>query len=167
MTLSKRLAALLVASSALAGTAGYALADGTLKVGTLATLEGPFTVLGEDGMRGVELAIMQHKGMAGGMKIELDKGSTDASPDSAVSFWHRVKPRHMTSAMSFAFEKFEFENFARSKNFTREICRSTTLSILLDADQSPHGTQKRGHEGWGPLSPETRFTSPASIPWLG
>ena len=61
-----------------------AFADGTIKIGTLATLEGPFTVLGQDGMRGVELAIKEHNGMAGGMKIEIVKGSTDASPDSAV-----------------------------------------------------------------------------------
>jgi branched-chain amino acid transport system substrate-binding protein len=32
----------------------------------------------------MELAILQHKGMAGGKKIEIVKGSTDASPDSAV-----------------------------------------------------------------------------------
>jgi branched-chain amino acid transport system substrate-binding protein len=61
-----------------------AFAEGTIKIGTLATLEGPFTVLGQDGMRGVELAVKEHNGMAGGMKIELVKGSTDASPDSAV-----------------------------------------------------------------------------------
>jgi branched-chain amino acid transport system substrate-binding protein len=65
-------------------TPSIAFAEGTIKIGTLATLEGPFTVLGQDGMRGVELAIKEHNGMAGGMKIELVKGSTDASPDSAV-----------------------------------------------------------------------------------
>jgi branched-chain amino acid transport system substrate-binding protein len=61
-----------------------ALAEGTIKIGTLATLEGPFTILGQDGMRGVELAIREHNSMAGGMKIEIVQGSTDASPDSAV-----------------------------------------------------------------------------------
>ena len=76
--------ALLLASSALLGYGTAMAADDTIKIGGLATLEGPFTVLGEDGMRGVELAIQQHKGMAGGKKIELVKGSSDASPDSAV-----------------------------------------------------------------------------------
>jgi branched-chain amino acid transport system substrate-binding protein len=61
-----------------------AMAEGTIKIGTLATLEGPFTVLGQDGMRGVELALKEHNMMAGGMKIEIVKGSSDASPDSAV-----------------------------------------------------------------------------------
>ncbi|MEO0497947.1 MAG: ABC transporter substrate-binding protein, partial [Pseudomonadota bacterium] len=38
---------------ALSLSASAAWAD-TIKIGVLATLEGPFTVLGEDGVRGVE-----------------------------------------------------------------------------------------------------------------
>lgn len=78
--------------TALATIAGIALAAGltgaraqeTLKVGLLATFEGPFTVLGEDSKRGAELALKQHNGMAGGKTIEWVIGSSDASPDSAV-----------------------------------------------------------------------------------
>ena len=84
MTLRRRLTAALLASTVLTAGAGAVFAEDSIKIGGLATLEGPFTVLGEDGMRGVELAIQQHKGMAGGKKIELIKGSSDASPDSAV-----------------------------------------------------------------------------------
>src|SRR6266702_152376 len=36
-------------------------------------------------MRGIELALKQHNYTAGGKKIELIKGSSDASPDSAVN----------------------------------------------------------------------------------
>ncbi len=61
-----------------------ALAQDAIKMGALATLEGAFTVLGEDGMRGVELALQQSDYTAGGHKIELVTGSSDASPDSAV-----------------------------------------------------------------------------------
>ena len=61
-----------------------AWADGTIKVGLLATLEGPFTVLGQDGVRGAELALKEAGYTAGGKKIEIIKGSSDASPDSAV-----------------------------------------------------------------------------------
>jgi len=61
-----------------------AVADDTIKVGLLATLEGPFTVLGQDGVRGAELALKEAGYMAGGKKIEIIKGSSDASPDSAV-----------------------------------------------------------------------------------
>jgi branched-chain amino acid transport system substrate-binding protein len=64
---------------------GLALAqDDTVKIGLLATFEGAFTVLGEDGERGAMVAVNEADGMAGGKKIEIVKGSSDASPDSAV-----------------------------------------------------------------------------------
>jgi branched-chain amino acid transport system substrate-binding protein len=77
-----------VLAISLAASAGFtvsAMAQDTIKVGALATLQGAFTVLGEDGMRGVKLALQQHNMMAGGKKIELVTGSSDASPDSAVN----------------------------------------------------------------------------------
>ena len=63
---------------------GSANAADKVKIGVTATLEGTYTVLGEDGMRGYELAVKAHKGKAGGKDIETIVGSTDASPDSAV-----------------------------------------------------------------------------------
>ena len=59
-------------------------ADDSIKVGLLATLEGPFTVLGQDSVRGADLAFKEANYMAGGKKIDIIKGSSDASPDSAV-----------------------------------------------------------------------------------
>ncbi len=73
----------LIAAAALS-IAGPAMAQDTIKMGALATLEGAFTVLGEDGMRGVKLALEEFGYEAGGKKIELITGSSDASPDSAV-----------------------------------------------------------------------------------
>ncbi|MDJ0942813.1 MAG: ABC transporter substrate-binding protein [Kiloniellales bacterium] len=64
--------------------ASPALAEDTVKMGALATLEGAFTVLGEDSMRGVKLALEEFGYTAGGKKIELITGSSDASPDSAI-----------------------------------------------------------------------------------
>jgi branched-chain amino acid transport system substrate-binding protein len=61
-----------------------AFAEDTIKVGLLATLEGAFTVLGQDGIRGAELALTEAGYKAGGKKIEIIKGSSDATPDSAV-----------------------------------------------------------------------------------
>ncbi|MCY4148908.1 MAG: ABC transporter substrate-binding protein [Gammaproteobacteria bacterium] len=61
-----------------------AIAQDTIKMGALATLEGAFTVLGEDGMRGVEMALEEFGYEAGGKKVELITGSSDASPDSAL-----------------------------------------------------------------------------------
>ncbi len=55
-----------------------------LKLGAVAVLEGAFAVLGEDGMRGVTLALQEFDYTAGGRTITLISGSSDASPDSAV-----------------------------------------------------------------------------------
>lgn len=64
---------------------GLALAaDDTIKIGVLATFEGPFTVLGQDGLRGALTAVDEMKGTVAGKKIEIIQGSSDASPDSAV-----------------------------------------------------------------------------------
>ena len=76
-----------VAAALLSGVAfapQWARADDSIKVGLLATLEGPFTVLGQDGVRGAELAFKEANYTAGGKTIEVIKGSSDASPDSAV-----------------------------------------------------------------------------------
>jgi len=74
----------MLAAAAILSLASPALAEDTIKMGALATLEGAFTVLGEDSMRGVELALQEFDYTAGGKKIELITGSSDASPDSAI-----------------------------------------------------------------------------------
>ncbi|MEO0636153.1 MAG: ABC transporter substrate-binding protein [Pseudomonadota bacterium] len=74
---------MITAALALSLSASAAWAD-TLKIGVLATLEGPFTVLGEDGVRGVEQAVAGAGGMVAGDKIELIVQSTDTTPDSAI-----------------------------------------------------------------------------------
>ncbi len=63
---------------------GPVQASDTLKFGCIATLEGAFAVLGEDGVRGVKLALKQWDYKVAGKKIELITMSSDASPDSAV-----------------------------------------------------------------------------------
>jgi branched-chain amino acid transport system substrate-binding protein len=55
-----------------------------IKIGVTATLEGTYTVLGEDGMRGFEVALREWNKTAGGRPLEIIVASTDASPDSAV-----------------------------------------------------------------------------------
>src|SRR5262245_17215714 len=61
-----------------------AFAQDTNKIGLLMTLEGAFTVLGEDSQRGAITAVNKANGMVAGKKIEIVKGSSDATPDSAV-----------------------------------------------------------------------------------
>ncbi len=76
----------MVATAALACLAGGALAQGnTIKIGLLATLEGPFAAGGADGMRGAELAVKQRGGEVAGRKIEIIKASSNATPDVAVN----------------------------------------------------------------------------------
>lgn len=74
----------LAAAAVLAVSSGTASAQETVRLGALATLEGAFTVLGEDGMRGVRMALEEFGYSAGGVEIELITGSSDASPDSAI-----------------------------------------------------------------------------------
>jgi branched-chain amino acid transport system substrate-binding protein len=56
-----------------------------VKIGLLATLDGPFAAGGADGMRGAELAIKERGGVVAGRKIEVIKASSDAKPDVAVN----------------------------------------------------------------------------------
>lgn len=73
------------AAAALA-VAGAAWAQGQpVKIGLLATLEGPFAAGGADGMRGAELAVKQRGGTVAGRKIEIIKASSNANPDVAVN----------------------------------------------------------------------------------
>jgi ABC-type branched-subunit amino acid transport system substrate-binding protein len=71
------------------GAALFALAQPAgaadkLKIGVTATLEGTYTPLGEDGMRGFQVALKEFGNKAGGRDIEWIVASTDASPDSAI-----------------------------------------------------------------------------------
>jgi branched-chain amino acid transport system substrate-binding protein len=73
----------MVAATAVMGSAWAQ--QGTVKIGLLATLEGPFAAGGADGMRGAELAVKQRGGAVAGKKIEIIKASSDAKPDVAVN----------------------------------------------------------------------------------
>jgi branched-chain amino acid transport system substrate-binding protein len=75
------LAASLAGAIALTGSANAA---DKIKIGVFSTLEGTYTALGEDGMRGFDLAMMQHHNKGGGKELEIIRGSSDASPDSAL-----------------------------------------------------------------------------------
>ena len=73
------------AAAALA-VAGAAWAQGQpVKIGLLATLEGPFAAGGADGMRGAELAVKQRGGAVAGRQIQIIKASSNANPDVAVN----------------------------------------------------------------------------------
>ena len=56
-----------------------------VRIGVLATLEGPFALGGQDSMRGADMAVRERNGMAGGRRIEVIKASSNAQPDVAVN----------------------------------------------------------------------------------
>lgn len=62
----------------------YANTD-PIRIGVLATLEGPFAQSGQDAMRGAELALKVHGGKINGRDVELIKESSNAKPDVAVA----------------------------------------------------------------------------------
>ncbi len=71
-------------AAAVLAIASPAAAQDTIKMGGLATLEGAFAAPGQDGIRGIQMALEEVNSMAGGKKIELITGSSDASPASAI-----------------------------------------------------------------------------------
>ncbi len=76
------LASCFAATTALAGMA--VAQEEPIKIGVLATLEGTYSVLGEDGERGFELAVDEWGGEVAGHPIEHLVASTDTTPDTAV-----------------------------------------------------------------------------------
>ena len=76
----------MLGAAAAAALWGTAWSQGQpVKIGLLATLEGPFAAGGADGMRGAELAVKQRGGTVAGRKIEVVKASSNANPDVAVN----------------------------------------------------------------------------------
>jgi branched-chain amino acid transport system substrate-binding protein len=80
-TMLKRVAFAAMLATAL--SAVPAMAQEKLKIGVTATLQGVLTALGEDGVRGVQIAVKQ-AGKVAGKDVELIIMPTDASPDSAL-----------------------------------------------------------------------------------
>ena len=80
-----------LAASALAGLAGrprilsaQVASAAVVKIGVLVTLEGPFVASGQDGLRGLELALRAAGHSAAGRRIETVVAPTDARPDVAL-----------------------------------------------------------------------------------
>jgi branched-chain amino acid transport system substrate-binding protein len=70
--------------AAAAFTAAPAAAQ-NIRIGGLATLDGPFVVLGQEAFRAMELAFEEANYSAGGKKIDWVKESSDGRPDIALS----------------------------------------------------------------------------------
>src|ERR1700731_1439070 len=77
-------ASLCLAALASLFMSGAAFAQEKIKVGVTATLEGTYTVLGEDGIRGFQTALKKFGTKVGAKQLDFVIASTDATPDSAV-----------------------------------------------------------------------------------
>jgi branched-chain amino acid transport system substrate-binding protein len=123
------------------GTSAGVMAQDVLKVGLLATLEGPFAAGGADGMRGAELALKQRNGMAGGKKIEFVKGSSNANPDVAVNATRKLveqdKVQIMIGPLSGG-EGIAVKNYSKSQPGITFINGSSGAQGTTLVDPSPN-----------------------------
>ena len=131
-----------ILSAALALTfAGIAHAEDAIKIGVLATLEGPFAAGGQDGIRGAELALKQKNGMAGGKKIEFIKGSSDATPDKAVNATRKLveqdKVQIMIGPLS-GDEGIAVKNYSKSQPNITFVNGSSGAQATTLVDPSPN-----------------------------
>jgi branched-chain amino acid transport system substrate-binding protein len=131
----------LCAAALLAGMAGAAAAQDVLKVGLLATLEGPFAAPGQDSMRGAELALKAKNGMAGGKKIEFVKASSDATPDKAVNATRKLveqdKVQIMIGPLS-GDEGIAVKNYAKTQPNITFINGSSGAQATTLVDPAPN-----------------------------
>jgi branched-chain amino acid transport system substrate-binding protein len=127
----------MAAATAVAG----AWAQETLKIGLLATLEGPFAAPGQDGMRGADLALKQKNGMAGGKKIEFVKVSSDATPDKAVGATRKAveqdKVQIMIGPLS-GDEGIAVKNYAKTQPGVTFINGSSGAQATTLSDPAPN-----------------------------
>jgi branched-chain amino acid transport system substrate-binding protein len=123
-----------------ASTATGALAQ-EIKIGVLATLEGPFAAGGQDGMRGAELALKAHGGMVAGKKITMIKASSDAKPDVAVASTRKLveqdKVDIMVGPLSGS-EGIAVKNYSKSQPNVTFINGSSGAQQTTLQDPSPN-----------------------------
>src|SRR5712692_6765919 len=112
-----------------------------VKIGLLATLEGPFAAGGQDGMRGAELAVKQRGGMVAGKKIEIIKASSDAKPDVAVNATRKLveqdKVDIMVGPLSGS-EGIAVKNYSKTQPNTTFINGSSGAQATTLVDPSPN-----------------------------
>jgi ABC-type branched-subunit amino acid transport system substrate-binding protein len=129
-----------------------AWAQDKIKVGVTATLEGTYTLLGEDGIRGFKVALKHYGGTigdnasdlsvkAGGKQLEFVIASTDATPDSAVRAVRKLveqdKVNVLISPLS-GDEGIAVKNFSRTHPELTFINASSGAQETTFPDPSPN-----------------------------
>jgi ABC-type branched-subunit amino acid transport system substrate-binding protein len=131
---------------------GAALAQEKIKVGVTATLEGTYTLLGEDGIRGFKVALKHYGGKigdnasdlsikVGDKELEFAIASTDATPDSAVRAVRKLveqdKAQILLSPLS-GDEGIAVKNFSRTHPELTFINASSGAQETTFPDPSPN-----------------------------
>jgi branched-chain amino acid transport system substrate-binding protein len=131
----------LIGAAVLAAFSAGAPAADEIKIGVLATLEGPFAAGGQDGIRGAELALKEKGGMAGGKKIVLLKGSSDATPDKAVNATRKLVEQDKVNVMVGPLsgdEGVAVKNYSKSQPNITFINGSSGAQATTLVDPSPN-----------------------------
>ncbi len=130
------------AAAAVSGFGGAAWAQGApIKIGLLATLEGPFAAGGADGMRGAELALIQRGGMVAGRKVEIIKGSSNANPDVAVNATRKLVEQDKVDVMVGPLsggEGIAVKNYSKTQPGTTFINGGSGAQATTLVDPSPN-----------------------------
>ena len=130
-----------------------AQAQETVKIGLLATLEGPFAAGGQDGMRGAELAVKQRNGMA--RQEDRDhQGLVDAKPDVAVNATRKLVEQDKVQSWS-----------ARCRARKASPSRTTQVPARHHLHQRLVG--RAGHDLVNPSPNFFRFKPKARSGWSG
>ncbi|MFM1991691.1 MAG: hypothetical protein RJA99_4648 [Pseudomonadota bacterium] len=131
----------LIGAAVFAAFAGGAWAQEVIRIGVLATLDGPFAAGGQDGMRGADLALLQRKGMAGGKKVEFVKGSSNANPDVAVNATRKLveqdKVQIMVGPLSGS-EGIAVKNYSKSQPGVTFVNGGSGAQATTLQDPSPN-----------------------------
>ncbi|HKZ08296.1 MAG TPA: ABC transporter substrate-binding protein [Methylomirabilota bacterium] len=140
-SLTRQCLRLLAVAAMVVALAAPADAQPVVKIGLLATLEGPFAAGGQDGMRGAELAVKQRNGMVAGKKIEIIKASSDAKPDVAVNATRKLveqdKVDIMVGPLSGS-EGIAVKNYSKSQPNITFINGSSGAQATTLQDPSPN-----------------------------
>jgi branched-chain amino acid transport system substrate-binding protein len=140
MRLSRRLLLTAACLAALAFGSG-ARADDVIKIGGLATLEGPFAVPGQDSMRGIKMAIAEFGGAIAGKKIELITGSSNGDPDVAIRAARKLVEQDKVSVLIGPLsgsEGIAMRDYAKTQPNTTFVNGSSAASETTLFDPAPN-----------------------------
>ena len=126
----------MVGAAAAAALTGAAWAQGApIKIGVLATLEGPFAAGGADGMRGAELALRQRNGMVAGRKVEMIRASSNANPDVAVNAVRKLVEQDKVDIVVGPLSGGEGIAVKEPGSYTRKLVAELNDDIVLVAER--------------------------------